>query len=88
MDINQIITKEEFDFFIDEHKHNKFIIPESNKLMTGSYLLIDYLGRLFENTSGKHTYSDSIIYNTVEHCYNQINISKENFVKRGGIYKW
>lgn len=82
------ISFDEFNTFIDKHKSNKCIVPESNELMTSSYLLIDPLGRLFENTKGKHTYSDSLINNSIDHCLNQINLNREVFVKRGGIYNW
>lgn len=82
------INTAEFNNFLDVHSYNKSIVPESNDLMTGSYLLIDYLGRLFENSLGHHTYSKSILQHNLSDCYNQIVVSKEKFIKRGGIYNW
>lgn len=82
------VSTEEFNSFIDKHKHHKCIVPESNELMTSSYLLIDPLGRLFENTKGIHTYSDTLISNNIEHCLSQISLNRNTFLKRGGIYNW
>ena len=64
-----------------------FMVPENNEAMTGSYLLVDQ-GRLFENSQGKHTYSDSLIKQSMEHCIKQINLDRDMFIKRGGIYNW
>ena len=36
------------------------VVPESNELMTGSYVMVDPAGRLFDNVSGNHTYSRPI----------------------------
>ncbi len=74
--------------FISRHGEQVALVPEDNQLMTGSYLLIDPIGRMFENSKGEHTYSDSLIENTVEHCLSQINLNREVFEARGGIYSW
>ena len=36
------------------------VIPESNDLMTGSYVMVDPAGRFFDNTAGAHVYSRPI----------------------------
>lgn len=64
------------------------IVPENNLYMTGSYLLIDPFGRLFENSSGKHTYSEPLQKYSLEYCLNQISLNRDRFIKRGGIYEW
>lgn len=81
------ISKQQFEFFIDNHKFPNMVI-EDNELMTGSYLLIDPQGRMFENSKGTHTYSESVYQQTVDKCLSQINLNRTNFEKRGGIYKW
>lgn len=81
-------TDEQFKSFIERHKSQSALVPEDNELMTGSYLLVDPLGRLFENSAGKHTYSDSLINNPLNKCLSQINLNREMFLKRGGIYQW
>lgn len=78
----------QYQSFIDNHNRQKSLVVEDNRLMTGSYLLIDPLGRLFENSAGKHTYSDTLINNNIDHCLSQINLSRETFLARGGVYEW
>lgn len=77
-----------FNSFIQRHSDRACLVPENNEAMTGSYLLIDPLGRMFENSSGRHTYSDSLITADVENCLNQIVLNRSRFIARGGIYKW
>lgn len=81
------IRSTEFDKFVIRNNHSSIVV-ESNDLMTGSYLLVDPLGRFFENTHGTHTYSSSLIDNSVEVCLSQITLRKNKFLERGGIYKW
>lgn len=81
------IKSTEFESFVNRHDHKNMIV-ENNDLMTSSYLLIDPLGRMFENTNGKHTYSDSLIHNSVNHCLAQVTLDLEKFIERGGIYDW
>lgn len=64
------------------------MVVERNEDMIGGYLLIDPIGRLFEDTEGSHTYSDQLQKSTVEKCLKQINLKREVFEKRGGIYNW
>ena len=82
------VSKEQFESYINNHKHQKSIVIEDNEAMTGSYLLIDPQGRLFENSKGKHTYSKPLQDNDIDICLSEINLNREMFVKRGGIYEW
>jgi len=82
------VTQQQFTTFVMHHGFHDCLVPESNEAMTGSYLLIDPQGRLFENSAGKHTYSDSLIDNDFSHCIEQISLDREMFIQRGGIYKW
>lgn len=81
------IRSTEFEQFVARNNHSSMVV-ETNDLMTGSYLLVDPLGRLFENTKGEHTYSSSLIDNSVEECLSQITLREDKFIERGGIYKW
>ena len=76
-----------FERFVSNHNHSSMVI-EDNEAMTGSYLLIDPQGRLFENSEGKHTYSSPLQSNNIEKCLSEINLNEEMFIKRGGIYEW
>ena len=82
------VTAEQFNSYIQNHKHQKSIVIEDNESMTGSYLLIDPQGRLFENSKGKHTYSKPLQDNDIDSCLSEINLNRKMFIKRGGIYKW
>lgn len=76
-----------FENFLARHKHPS-MVPESNEAMTGSYLLIDPKGRLFENSQGRHTYSAPLQNNELTECLAQLNFSRTNFIGRGGLYNW
>lgn len=82
------VTDEQFASYINTHKHQKSMVVEDNEAMTGSYLLIDPQGRLFENSKGEHTYSSKLQDNDIETCLSEINLNREMFIKRGGIYNW
>jgi radical S-adenosyl methionine domain-containing protein 2 len=76
-----------FEAFVARHNHPSMVV-ENNEAMTGSYLLIDPQGRLFENSAGRHTYSSPLQHNPIEKCLSEINLNREMFEKRGGIYNW
>ncbi len=62
------------------------VVPESNALMTGSYAMIDPLGRFFDDTKGEHTYSRPILKVGVAAALQEVTIFSERFVERGGDY--
>ena len=64
------------------------VVPESNDLMTGSYVMVDPAGRFFDNVSGTHTYSRPILEVGVEEALRDISIAPEKFLSRGGSYDW
>lgn len=82
------VTHEQFESYVNTHKGQKAMVVEDNEAMTGSYLLIDPQGRLFENSKGKHTYSQPLQDAELEACLSEINLNREMFIKRGGIYEW
>jgi radical S-adenosyl methionine domain-containing protein 2 len=82
------INRKQFDAFVVRHSRQKSIIPESNNAMRGSYVMIDPAGRFFDNSEGKHNYSDSIISADIENTINEVNYSFKKFIQREGIYEW
>lgn len=82
------VSDEEFKNFTDRHKGQRVMVIENNEAMTGSYLLIDPQGRLFENSKGKHSYSKKLQSNDIDSCLSEINLNRDMFIKRGGIYEW
>lgn len=85
---NQLeIIKNEFQEFIERHSDLN-PISESNDLMIGSYLMMDPLGRFFQNTGKRHTYSKSILEIGVRKAIDEVGWDYEKFLKRGGYYNW
>lgn len=82
------VSEKKYRNFIFRHISNTCMVAEDNEAMTGSYLLIDPQGRLFENSTGKHTYSSQLQHNEIDTCLSEINLNRDMFVKRGGIYEW
>ena len=64
------------------------VIPESNELMTASYVMISPDGRFYDNADGKHTYSAPILEVGVAKALKEMRIDVERFCKRGGQYAW
>ena len=69
-------------------EHGITVVPESNDLMTGSYVMVDPAGRFFDNVTGAHAYGRSIIEVGVEAALSDVSIDPEKFFARGGIYGW
>ena len=81
------IKSTNFDRFLRKNEH-PYMVVEPNALMISAYVLIDPKGRLFEDTLGTHTYSDSLLNESVEHCMSQITLNRQTFLERGGLYDW
>lgn len=84
------VNREEFDLYVQRNRSVERrgirVVPENNEQMTGSYLMIDPLGRFFDNTKGEHTYSSPIPEVGVEQALRNINVFPERFIERGGLY--
>jgi radical S-adenosyl methionine domain-containing protein 2 len=86
-----LITKEQFLTFAEEHKAANLGIPiiaETNELMTASYAMVDPAGRFFDNSKGRHTYSEKMLEVGVEKAFQQVLILEDRFLKRDGVYNW
>ncbi len=85
------IFPEQFDFFLKLNKSAAdftTVVPETNRMMHASYLMIDPAGRLFDNASGKHTYSESILRVGVEKAMRNVSFDLRHFNERDGKYDW
>ncbi|KAL2867859.1 radical SAM enzyme [Aspergillus lucknowensis] len=80
------ITSEEFDEFCNTHRHQKSFVPESNRLMARSYLILDEYLR-FLDKDGRKT-SASILDVGVQEALDSVHWDKDAFKERGGIYDW
>lgn len=64
------------------------VIPETNDLITGSYVMVDPAGRFFDNTAGAHTYSSPITEVGVEAALQKVAADPSKFLSRNGLYDW
>ena len=81
------ITKSEFKDFIK--RHEKFNpIAEDNDKMLESYIMVDQLGRFYQNSGNLYSYSESILELGVLRAFNQVIYNHAKFVERGGIYEY
>ena len=87
-----LISEDEFSEWVERHKgvSNEGInfIPETNELMTGSYVMIDSLGRFYSNIEGAHKYTRSILEIGIEESWRENQFNKHHFIEREGIYDW
>ncbi|KAF2876390.1 hypothetical protein BDV95DRAFT_625644 [Massariosphaeria phaeospora] len=83
-----LITEEQWQTFCERHKHLDCYVPEDNKSMASSYLLLDEEMRFLDKGDGPMKKSDSILDVGVKPALNQVFWDKESFVDRGGIYEW
>ena len=87
-----VITPEQFEAYIQRNRTVEndgiSVVPESNELMTESYVMIDPAGRFFDNVRGTYTYSRPILEIGVEEALKEVSIDPERFRGRGGNYDW
>ena len=86
------VTSEQFAAYIRRNRSVEDegikVVPESNELMTESYVMIDPAGRFFDNAQGAYSYSRPILEVGVADALNQVSIDPERFDDRGGEYDW
>ncbi len=83
-----LINDFQFQDFLNRHGKQKSLVPESNEVLKGSYVMVDPAGRFFTNTSESHTYSQPILEAGIESAYYEMHYSNDRFKKRGGFYDW
>ncbi|XP_068135189.1 S-adenosylmethionine-dependent nucleotide dehydratase RSAD2 [Hyperolius riggenbachi] len=83
-----VISNEEFRGFLDRHKHNKCLVPESNQQMRDSYLILDEYMRFLDCRNGRKDPSRSILDVGVENAIKFSGFDEKMFFKRGGKYVW
>lgn len=87
-----LITPEHFATFVARHRSLEAegiaIAAETNDDMTGSYAMIDPLGRFFSNVGGRYRYSRPILDVGVAAAFSDIQFDHARFESRGGVYDW
>ncbi|KAL9111427.1 MAG: hypothetical protein Q9227_004104 [Pyrenula ochraceoflavens] len=81
-----LISDEEFKVFCDKHNGQKAMVPESNKVMAKSYLILDERLRFLDREGRKP--SGSVIEVGVQEALNSVFWDEESFKKRGGVFDW
>ena len=85
------VTSDEFRAYVERNRNaaeGVEVVPESNELMTGSYVMVDPAGRFFDNTKGRHTYSLPILQVGVCAALRDVDVDADRFVARKGLYDW
>ena len=84
------VTADEFQRYVERNRtveeNGIAVVPESNELMTGSYVMVDPLGRFFDDTKGRHTYSRPILEVGIGSALNDVMVDVDRFGERGGLY--
>lgn len=88
LDTSLAITDKEFLGFLRRHQaFSDVMAPEDNQLMTESYIMVDPLGRFFQNTSQvnsrkPYAYSSPILSVGAEHAFASVRFSPAKFAAR------
>nr|AGC96537.1 inflammatory response protein 6 [Sus scrofa]UWI70519.1 radical S-adenosyl methionine domain containing 2 [Sus scrofa] len=83
-----VISDEEFEEFLDRHKDVSCLVPESNRQMRDSYLILDEYMRFLNCRNGRKDPSKSILDVGVEKAIKFSGFDEKMFLKRGGKYVW
>ncbi|KAL8657749.1 MAG: hypothetical protein Q9226_001621 [Calogaya cf. arnoldii] len=81
-----VISDDEYQTFCNRHQHQQSLVPESNKVMKSSYLILDEYMR-FLNKGVKEPIK-SILEIGVPAAMNNVYWDDESFTRRGGEYDW
>lgn len=84
-------TAEQFRAFVQRHRalqDDMTVAAEDNDAMTGSYLMVDPLGRFYSNVGGIQTYSQPIRDIGWHAARCQVEVHADKFIARGGLYDW
>lgn len=89
---NLVVTGEEFAQYVARNRNVEsmgiVVVPESNDMMTGSYVMVDPAGRFFDNAAGIHGYSRPINEVGVDAALREVSVDPDKFLLRDGLYDW
>ncbi|KAG9108948.1 Radical S-adenosyl methionine domain-containing protein 2, partial [Ceratobasidium sp. 392] len=83
-----LITKEQFQSFLERHKDQMCLVPEDNDAMRESYLNLDEKMRFLDCSAGGKTPGRSLLDVGVQQALQDAGFDDKMFVKRGGIFDW
>lgn len=84
------VTGAQFDAYVERNTpvEGVTVVPEDNDLMIGSYVMVDPMGRFYDNVDGRHRYSRPMLRAGVGEALRDVKIDAEAFERRGGRYGW
>ena len=82
------VTDEQFAAFCARHSHQPSFVPESNKAMQNSYLLLDERMCFLDCSRGGKEPTQSILKVGVERALADAGFDESEFMHRGGVYDW
>lgn len=80
------VTSDEFEHFIEKHASQESLVPEPNRLMAKSYLILDEYMRFLDRTGRQP--STSILQVGVKNALESVFWDVDSFYERGGLYDW
>ncbi|KAN0116472.1 hypothetical protein V8E52_005853 [Russula decolorans] len=83
-----VITDEQFQAFLDRHKDQPSLVPESNEAMKDSYLLLDEEMRFLNCCDSGKKPGRSLLNVGVEEALKDAGFDEKAFLERGGIFDW
>jgi radical S-adenosyl methionine domain-containing protein 2 len=87
-----LISDQQFRSYVERHAQlatgELAVVAEDNAAMTGSYIMIDPMGRFFDNVDGRLVYGEPILEVGVERAFASIRWERDRLVARGGLYRW
>lgn len=83
-----LVTREQWLTFCQRHEHLPCYVPEDNKTMASSYLLLDEEMCFLDKGEGEMKKSRSILDVGVKGAMKEVVWDKDLFIERGGIYNW
>ncbi|KAF8752304.1 Radical SAM superfamily [Rhizoctonia solani] len=85
---NLLITRDQFQSFLDRHREQKCLVPEDNDAMKDSYLNLDEEMRFLNCSMGGKTPGRSILEVGVQQALQDAGFDNKAFIERGGIFDW
>ena len=81
-----LISSDEYNNFCKRHDRQKNLVPESNRVMAKSYLILDEYMRFLDRDGRKP--SESILDVGVHQALQSVFWDQKSFKERGGIFEW
>jgi radical S-adenosyl methionine domain-containing protein 2 len=84
------ISAQQFNTFVERHRgvagDGIVVVPEDNEAMSGSYVMVDPMGRFVSNLRGRYFYSRRILDVGVEAAFEDVDFDVAKYVERGAVY--